>query len=151
MNRGLRSSLASLGLALLCLSCGGGDGGGGGPTAPPAPSGRTVQVTMSVGAYNFSRTIQEARLLWDDYEIARYSGTATNQIYWLLTPMEHISVGSHTVSLVIDRQTRSPVPYRLDGALASTAPGSTPEVIPLFVSSTQLRTGQPYVFRVEIE
>lgn len=151
MNLRVRFLLASLGPALLCLACGGGDGGGSSPTAPPAPSGRTVQVSMAVGAFNFSRTIQEARLLWDNSEIARYSGTATNQIYWLLTPIEHVSLGSHTVSLVIDRQTRSSIPYRLDGALSSTAPGRTPEVIPLFVASTPLRTGQPYVFRVEIE
>ena len=151
MSRRTRSSLTALGLALLCISCGGGDGGGG-PTAPPVPTGRTVQVTMVVGGFNFSRTIQDARLLWDNTEIARYSGPATYQVNWLLlTPIERVGVGSHTVSLVIDRQTRSPISYLLDGALTSSAPGRTPEVIPLFVSSTPLRTGQPYVFRVDIE
>ena len=151
MKRRSRSTLASLGLALFCLACGG-DGGGSSPTAPPAPSGRTVQVIMVIGGFNFSRTIQDARLLWDNSEIARYSGTANNQVNWLvLAPIERVGVGSHTVSVIIDRQSRSPTSYRLDGALTSTAPGRTAQVIPLFVSSTAMRTGEPHVFRIQIE
>ena len=105
----MRSSLASLlGLLLVSLTaCGGGES----PTGPGASAdSRLLLISFLLQNADGESTLQEARLLLDSRLVGTYRGEAASAVDLGGVALA-VRTGNHTLTVVIDRQTRSPSRY----------------------------------------
>jgi hypothetical protein len=137
------------------VGCGG--GGGGGPTAPPQPTAnRQVVIAYAIETSGRASTMQEVNLLWDDRVVGSYSGAPTNALAF--TPiLNGVAPGSHSLTLRIARQTRSPTTYHLfstqsivPNTVVINAPGRSSEIINLPRDTVSLRTGDSRRYEISV-